>query len=107
MKMITSREEFDKYIAGMNKDDELLSRVAKEDIRFFRQNLNFENGKLISAFWGDFVQKYNFSEEEVAKIFCLFGVSPEQFKAKEHWFGDGAGNCLPRPYFFCGYAKKQ
>jgi len=66
--------------------------------------LNFDNdGNLKSAYFGDLKEKYGFSEEDILKVFELFGVKADQFKARQHYFGDSQGNCNPRPYFYFGH----
>jgi len=103
MTRISSRAEFDVFLENSNFEGSKLSVLSKEDLMFFRQNLNFdEAGKLISAFWGDLENKYKLSLGDISKVFSLFGVSEDEFNKGQHYFGDGQGNCNPRRFFYCG-----
>lgn len=104
---IQSQDDFDAYCGRPESKDSLIGQLKDSDRAYFRHALMFDsNGVLVSAYFGDLLELEGVDESSVAQLFeSLFGVKREKFMARKHYFGDGQGNCNPRPHFYCGHGS--
>ncbi|WP_332879761.1 hypothetical protein [Massilia sp. S19_KUP03_FR1] len=49
------------------------------------------------------VKKYKFTPDQIQEVAALFGIGPERFWARYHYFGDTypEPHCESRPYYNC------
>lgn len=110
---IRTREQFETF----NFLNSELSILSPEDLLVFQSTFQFrredvfdDEGKLvvskkgISTFSVEIlVKKYNFTPDQVEKVAAIFGIGPERFWSRYHYFGDTypQPHCVSRPYYNC------
>jgi hypothetical protein len=110
---VRTKENFESF----NFLDSELSRLSIEDleefkstVRFRREDIFDEEGNAITTKQGIstfsveiLVKKYSFTPDQIEKVAAIFGIGPERFWARYHYFGDTypQPHCVSRPYYNC------
>ena len=95
----------------------ILSELSAEDLKEFKSTINFrredvfnEAGKLIVTRQGVstfsieiLVKKYKFDPDKIEKVAAVFGIGPDRFWKRYHYFGDTypTPHCVSRLYYNC------
>lgn len=110
---IRTNEQFE----SSNFSDTELSILSPEDLLLFRSTVQFRRedvfnseGKLIVSKKGVstfsveiLVKKYKFTPDQIENVAAIFGIGPERFWTRYHYFGDTypQPHCEPRDYYNC------
>lgn len=111
-KFIRTQKDLDKFDFSS-----ILTELSPADLNEFKSTFKFrredvfdETGKLIVTKQGVstfsveiLVKKYKFDPDKIEKVAAVFGIGPERFWRRYHYFGDlyPTPHCVPRPYYNC------
>lgn len=110
---IRSLSEWDAAVTIRHVHSKPLSRLDADALNRFREQLRFVevaiNGTTmkrccISWYYGELLEKYQFTNTEVLQVAALFGIGIERFARTANKFGDFCnGNvcCRPRTAYNC------
>lgn len=109
---IRTKEELENYDFS-----NLFSTISNDDLTEFKKTVEFRREEVfneseekvaikqgVSTFSVEvFIKKYNFTPDEIEKVAAIFGIGPNKFWSKYHYFGDlhPYACCRPRAYYTC------
>ena len=108
---VRTLNEFDLFVQSSEFSNNPLSKLKQVELMEFRASLMFTESSLngvgfqrcIATFYvGMLVEEYGFTDEEVKKVASIFGIGPERFEKRLHYFGDlSPACCMPRQFYNC------
>lgn len=110
---IRTKEEFESSSFSSTElsvlsDEDLI--LFKSSVKFRREDIFNDDGELVVSKKGVstfsveiLVKKYKFTPDQIENVAALFGIGPERFWARYHYFGDTypQPHCVPRKHYNC------